>query len=162
LRGPEDETTFSAGDRRFIDVTGVRHFPQGTRTAQEAADAIGVQIGQIVKALVFRLAEPDRPLLILTSGANRVDTDHVGALLAGRLEKADADYVREQSGFAIGGVPPFGWRGASPVVETLVDEDLLAFDEVWAAAGTPTAVFPIAPRDLIARTGGRVVTVVRP
>jgi prolyl-tRNA editing enzyme YbaK/EbsC (Cys-tRNA(Pro) deacylase) len=88
-----------------------------------------------------------------------VDTEHVAALVGGRLGKADAAFVREHSGFAIGGVPPFGWVGASPVVETLVDEDLLGFDVVWAAAGTPTAVFAMAPGELVARTGGRVVRV---
>ena len=111
---------------------------------------------------MFRLEESERPLLVITSGANRVDTDHVAALIRPhppRLEKADAAFVREQSGFAIGGVPPFGWVGAAPVVETLVDEDLLAFDVVWAAAGTPTAVFAIAPGALVERTGGRVVRV---
>lgn len=137
----------------------VRRFPQGTRTAQDAAAAIGCEVAQICKSLVFRLAESGRPLLVVTSGANRVDTEHVGALVAGRLEKADAAFVREQSGFAIGGVPPFGWAGAAPAVQTLVDEDLLAHDVVWAAAGTPTEVFPIAPDELVKRTGGRVVRV---
>lgn len=146
-------------DDRFAAFGDVRRFPQGTRTAQDAADAIGVQVGQIVKSLVFRLDEPDRPLLVLTSGANRVDVEHVGALLAARLDKADAEFVREHSGYAIGGVPPFGWRGATPVVQTLVDEDLLRHDVVWAAAGTPRDVFPIAPAELVERTGGRVVRV---
>jgi prolyl-tRNA editing enzyme YbaK/EbsC (Cys-tRNA(Pro) deacylase) len=144
---------------RFAAFGAVRRFPEGTRTAQDAAAAIGVEVGQIVKALVFRLAEPDRPLLVLTSGSNRVDVDRVGALVAGRLDKADADFVRAHSGFSIGGVPPYGWRGSTPVVETLVDEDLLAHDVVWAAAGTPHDVFPIAPADLVGRTGGRVVRV---
>jgi prolyl-tRNA editing enzyme YbaK/EbsC (Cys-tRNA(Pro) deacylase) len=151
----------SSGPHRFgppDDVT-VRHFPQGTRTAQEAAAAVGCDVAQICKSLVFRLAEGGRPLLVITSGANRVDEEHVGALVAGRLGKADAAFVREHSGFAIGGVPPFGWVGATPVVETLVDEDLLAFDVVWAAAGKPTAVFSIAPDELVERTGGRVVRV---
>jgi prolyl-tRNA editing enzyme YbaK/EbsC (Cys-tRNA(Pro) deacylase) len=160
-RGPEDETAFSD---RFAAFGAVRHFPQGTRTAQEAAAAVGCDVAQICKSLVFRLEESDRPLLVITSGANRVDTEHVGALLRphpARLSKADAAFVREQSGFAIGGVPPFGWVGAAPAVETLVDEDLLGFDVVWAAAGTPNAVFAIAPAELVERSGARVVRVAR-
>ena len=123
----------------------VREFPQGTRTAADAAAAIGCEVGAICKSLVFRAG--GRPLLIIASGANRVDEARFGA------EKADADYVRQQTGFAIGGVPPFGHARA---IETIVDEDLLAYETVWAAAGTPSAVFPIAPADLVARTGGRV------
>ena len=124
---------------------GVREFPQGTRTAADAAAAIGCEVGAICKSLVFRVG--DAPLLIIASGANRVDEARFGA------EKADAAYVREQTGFAIGGVPPFGHVQA---IETIVDEDLLAYPTVWAAAGTPSSVFPIAPSDLVARTGGRV------
>ena len=129
----------------------VREFPEGTRTAADAAAAIGCEVGQIVKSLVFRRG--DDAVLVLCSGANMVDAERFG------LEKADAAFVREQSGYAIGGVPPFGWTGTAPAVETLVDADLLAFDVVWAAAGTPTAVFPIAPAELVARTGGRVAHV---
>jgi prolyl-tRNA editing enzyme YbaK/EbsC (Cys-tRNA(Pro) deacylase) len=149
-RPPDDVTTFSG--------FAVRAFPRGTRTAQDAAAAIGCDVAQICKSLVFRLVGDDRPLLVVTSGANRVDEEAVGALAGGRLEKADAAFVRERTGFAIGGVPPFGH--AEPV-ETLVDEDLLAFDVVWAAAGTPTTVFPIAPPELVRMTAGRVVGVVR-
>jgi prolyl-tRNA editing enzyme YbaK/EbsC (Cys-tRNA(Pro) deacylase) len=144
-------------DDRFAGFGAVRHFPQGTRTAQEAADAVGCDVAQICKSLVFRMEDDDRPLLVITSGANRVDVDRVGTLLSGRLNKADADFVRRHTGFAIGGVPPFGHPQP---IQTLVDEDLLAFDVVWAAAGTPTAVFPLAPADLVERTGGRVVRVV--
>ena len=96
---------------------------------------------------MFRLAgEPGGPLLVVTSGANRVDTERVGAVVGAGLERADAAFVREHSGFAIGGVPPFGWTGATPLVPTLVDEDLLAHDEVWAAAGTPTRGLPAHAR----------------
>jgi prolyl-tRNA editing enzyme YbaK/EbsC (Cys-tRNA(Pro) deacylase) len=149
----------AAGDR-FAAFGPVRRFPQGTRTAQEAAAAIGCEVGQICKSLVFRVGgAPGAPLLVVTSGANRVDTEHVGALVGARLDRADADFVRHHSGFAIGGVPPFGWIGATPAVRTLVDEDLLAHDEVWAAAGTPTDVFPLAPAELVQRTAGRVAAV---
>jgi prolyl-tRNA editing enzyme YbaK/EbsC (Cys-tRNA(Pro) deacylase) len=124
---------------------GAREFPEGTRTAADAAAAIGCEVGAICKSLVFRVG--DAPLLIVASGSNRVDEARFDA------EKADAAFVREQTGFAIGGVPPYGHARA---IETVVDEDLLAYETVWAAAGTPSAVFPIAPAELVARTGGRV------
>jgi prolyl-tRNA editing enzyme YbaK/EbsC (Cys-tRNA(Pro) deacylase) len=127
---------------------GAREFPQGTRTAADAAAAIGCEVGAICKSLVFRVGE--EPLLVIASGANRVDEGRFGA------EKADAAFVRDQTGFAIGGVPPFGHVRA---IETIVDEDLLAYATVWAAAGTPSSVFPIAPADLVARTRGRVARV---
>jgi prolyl-tRNA editing enzyme YbaK/EbsC (Cys-tRNA(Pro) deacylase) len=122
-----------------------REFPAGTRTAADAAAAIGCDVGAICKSLVFRVG--DAPLLIVASGANRVDEERFGA------RKADAAFVREHTGFAIGGVPPYGHVAA---IETVVDEDLLAYETVWAAAGTPSSVFPIAPEDLVARTGARV------
>lgn len=136
----------------------VLEFPQGTRTAQDAAAAIGTTVAQIVKSLVF-LAD-GRGVLVLASGANRVDPGRVArALGAARVVRADADRVRRLTGFAIGGVPPLGH---DTPLETLVDEDLLAHDVVYAAAGTPTAVFAVAPADLVRATGGRVVAVAQP
>jgi prolyl-tRNA editing enzyme YbaK/EbsC (Cys-tRNA(Pro) deacylase) len=127
---------------------GQREFPEGTRTAQDAAAAIGCEVGQIVKSLVFlRDAEP---VLVLCSGANTVDARRLG------LEKADAGVVRRATGFAIGGVPPYGFPAP---LETLVDEDLLGYDEIWAAAGTPRSVFPLTPAQLVERTGGTVAGV---
>jgi prolyl-tRNA editing enzyme YbaK/EbsC (Cys-tRNA(Pro) deacylase) len=122
-----------------------QEFAAGTRTAADAASAIGCEVGAICKSLVFRVG--DAPLLIVASGSNRVDEARFGA------EKADAAFVREQTGFAIGGVPPYGH---ARTIETVIDEDLLAYATVWAAAGTPSSVFPIAPAELVARTGGRV------
>ena len=133
----------------------LRAFPEGTRTAQDAAAAIGVEVGQIVKSLVFA-TEKGEPVLVLASGANRVDERRVGELLGTAIGRADAALVREATGYAIGGVPPIGHATAMP---TLVDEDLLAFDEVWAAAGTPRDVFAIAPADLVRASGGQVATV---
>jgi prolyl-tRNA editing enzyme YbaK/EbsC (Cys-tRNA(Pro) deacylase) len=127
---------------------GAREFPQGTRTAADAAAAIGCEVGAICKSLVFRAGE--RPLLVIASGANRVDEARLG------VQKADAAYVREHTGYAIGGVPPFGHPRP---IETVVDEDLLRFETVWAAAGTPSSVFPIAPDELVTRTGARVARV---
>ncbi|HEX2087292.1 MAG TPA: YbaK/EbsC family protein [Solirubrobacteraceae bacterium] len=133
----------------------VRTFPAGTRTAVDAANAIGVEVAQIVKSLVFRRAGGE-PLLVVASGANRVDEAKLEALAGEPIEKADAEFVRARTGFAIGGVPPAGHPAP---VETIVDEDLLALDELWAAAGTPRDVFSLTPRELVAVTGGRVADV---
>jgi prolyl-tRNA editing enzyme YbaK/EbsC (Cys-tRNA(Pro) deacylase) len=126
----------------------IREFPEGTRTAEEAAAAVGCDVGQICKSLVFRVG--DAPLLVVASGSNRVDEERFGAA------KADARFVRDQTGFAIGGVPPVGHDRA---IDTVVDEDLLRYDVVWAAAGTPRAVFAIAPDRLVAISGARVARV---
>ena len=134
----------------------VREMPQSTRTAAEAADACGTSVAQIVKSLVFRKARSGDAVLLLVSGANRVDEDAVAATIGEKLERMDAGAVRELTGFAIGGVAPLG--SLTPLA-TFMDEDLLAFDEIWAAAGAPYAVFATAPRDLAAATGARVVKV---
>jgi prolyl-tRNA editing enzyme YbaK/EbsC (Cys-tRNA(Pro) deacylase) len=127
-------------------------FPEGTRTAADAAAAIGVEVGQIVKSLVFLL--DGQPVMALVSGANRLDESRLAATLGGSVvERADATLVREATGYAIGGVPPFGHPAPLPLA---IDEDLLRYDEVWAAAGTPRDVFPIAPTDLLEATGGTV------
>ena len=133
----------------------VSTFPEGTRTAQDAAAAIGVEVAQIVKSLVFR-RESGSALLIVASGINRVDEGKVAKLVGEPIGKADAAFVRAETGFAIGGVPPAGH--AKPI-ETLVDEDLLRLGEVWAAAGTPRTVFPLTPAELVEMTGGRVADV---
>jgi len=134
----------------------VRSFPQGTRTAADAAAAVGVDVGQIVKSLVFARPGSGRLVLVLTSGSNRVDEARVGELIGEPIARADADAVRAATGYAIGGVPPLGH--AEPI-ETLVDEDLLQYGVVWAAAGTPRDNFAIAPDDLVRATGGRIVVV---
>ena len=131
-----------------LDLTiEVRTYPAGTRTAQDAADAIGCRVDQIVKSLVFiAVADDERPVLALTSGSRRVDTAVLADLLGvERVRKADADEVRAATGFAIGGTPPFGHP--SPL-QTVLDPHLARFDQVWAAAGTPTDVFALAPQDL--------------
>lgn len=134
----------------------VVELPASTRTAVEAAQAIGCQVGQIVKSLVFKAKRSDRPILVVASGANRVDEKKVEALIGEPLGKAEADFVRQRTGFVIGGVPPVGH---SEKLETFVDQDLLQYQEIWAAAGTPNAVFRLAPDDLIKMTGGRAVDV---
>jgi prolyl-tRNA editing enzyme YbaK/EbsC (Cys-tRNA(Pro) deacylase) len=127
-------------------------FPEGTRTAEDAARAIGCTVGQIVKSLVFTV--DGSPALALVSGSNRLDEAALARALGGAaVGRADADLVRSATGFAIGGVPPFGHAGPLP---TAVDEDLLGYDELWAAAGTPRHVIPLTPGDLVRITGGTV------
>jgi prolyl-tRNA editing enzyme YbaK/EbsC (Cys-tRNA(Pro) deacylase) len=134
----------------------VVELPASTRTAQEAAQAIGVTVGQIVKSLIFKAKRSGRPILVIASGENRVNEKTIEALIQEPLGKADADFVRQQTGFVIGGVPPLGH---SQPVETFIDEDLLQFAEVWAAAGTPHAVFRLNPADLERMTGGQLMSI---
>lgn len=133
----------------------VIEFPDGTRTAADAARAVGCDVAQIVKSLVF-MAD-DRPVLVLTSGCNRVDLHKVARQLGvARVRKADADQARAATGFAIGGTPPFGHPAP---LDVLIDEDLVELGGVWAAAGTPRHVFEIASTDLVRATGGKVCDV---
>lgn len=130
----------------------IRRFPEGTRTAEDAARAIGCEVGQIVKSLVFMADE--RPVVALVSGADRVDTERLAAATgATTTRRATGEEARTATGYAIGGVPPFGHAASLTV---LVDPGLLAHDTVWAAAGLPDAVFPIAPSALVEASGGRV------
>lgn len=130
--------------------------PQSTRTAEEAAAACGVSVGQIVKSLVFRNAASREPVLLLVSGVNRVDQQAAQAEIGEPLERIDATAVREITGFAIGGVAPLG--SLSPL-GTFMDEDLMAFDTIWAAAGAPDAVFGTSPQALAKATGARLIRV---
>jgi prolyl-tRNA editing enzyme YbaK/EbsC (Cys-tRNA(Pro) deacylase) len=135
--------------------TKVRRFPDATRTAAEAAAAIGCELSQICKSLIF--AADGVPVLVLMDGASRVDLERVRAELgADKVTRAKADVVREATGYAIGGVPPFGHRTRTRV---LADRSLLTHDVVWAAAGNPHAVFPLPPKDLIAHAGATLVDV---
>ena len=137
----------------------VRELDQSTRTAAEAASAIGCDVAQIAKSILFRGRDSGRPVLVVASGVNRVDEKAVATLLGEKLGKADADFVRRETGFVIGGVPPVGHDRP---IATYIDEDILAFDEIWAAAGTPFAVFRLDPRSLAELTGGQVARVARP
>ncbi len=131
-------------------------FQDSTRTSAEAAERVGCQVGQIVKSLIFRRQPSGKPVLVLTSGANRVDEGLIGSYFGEAISRADADFVRLTTGFAIGGVPPIGYPQP---VETYLDEDLLQFNKIWAAAGNPNAVFELTPTILIKLTGGKVVRV---
>lgn len=134
----------------------VVELPDSTRTARDAASAIGCSVGQIAKSLVFRGTDTDRALLAIASGPNRVDEDALRAHAGEPVEQATPDFVRARTGFAIGGVPPVGHDTALP---TWIDEDLLAYDAVWAAAGTPHAVFELDPSTLPALTDGTVAAI---
>ena len=144
----------------LLNETGLKlavvEFSDSTRTAQEAADRVGCEIGQIVKSLIFRGGSTDLPILVLTSGANRVDEQRINQYVGEVIQRADPEFVREVTGFAIGGVPPFGH--AHPV-KTFLDEDLMGYQTVWAAAGTPKAVFQVTPQELLSLSGGQVVRV---
>ncbi|MEX2630724.1 MAG: YbaK/EbsC family protein [Tistlia sp.] len=130
----------------------VREFPESTRTSAEAAAAVGCAVGQIAKSLIFRGKASGRPVLVVASGSNRVDEAKVAAAVGEAIGRADAAFVRERTGFAIGGVPPLGHLEPPLVV---LDRDLEAHAEIWAAAGTPNAVFRLSPRDLPRIAGGR-------
>lgn len=134
----------------------VIELPDSARTAQEAADAIGCAAAQIAKSIIFRLQQSDRPLLVVASGANRVNEKRVSAIVQEKLGKADADFVRERTGFVIGGVAPVGHRDK---LLTFIDEDLLRFKTLWAAAGHPKAVFELTPDELVRMTDGQVISI---
>lgn len=132
----------------------VLELTESTRTAQEAAIAAGCEIGQIVKSLVFRSGE--NALMFLVSGKNQLDIKKVEEHIGREISKADADFVRQKTGYVIGGVPPFAF--SSPI-DTFIDEDLMKYEHVWAAAGTPHAIFQIKGNDLARLTGGKVIAV---
>jgi prolyl-tRNA editing enzyme YbaK/EbsC (Cys-tRNA(Pro) deacylase) len=127
-----------------------------TRTAQEAADAVGCTLGQITKSLIFKGQATGKPILVLTSGINRVDEARISAYADESISRADPDFVRAVTGFAIGGVPPVPHIQQ---METYLDEDLMQYETIWAAAGTPNSVFELTPAALKAMTGGRVARV---
>lgn len=130
---------------------------ESARTAAEAADAIGCEVAQITKSLIFKTASTGKPVLILASGANRVNEKVIATHVGEKIIKADADYVRDVTGFAIGGIPPVGHKQHIDLI--FIDEDLLKFDEIWAAAGTPNAVFNMKSKDLAAITNGKVIAI---
>jgi prolyl-tRNA editing enzyme YbaK/EbsC (Cys-tRNA(Pro) deacylase) len=127
-----------------------------TRSAAEAATAVGCEVAQIAKSLVFQGKTSGKAILIIASGANRVNEKVVAAHLGEKLTRPDADFVREQTGFAIGGVPPLGHAQS---LLTLIDEDLLTLASIYAAAGHPNALFPLTPAELVQMTGGQVISI---
>jgi prolyl-tRNA editing enzyme YbaK/EbsC (Cys-tRNA(Pro) deacylase) len=127
-----------------------------TRTSAEAAQAVGCRVEQIAKSIVFQGKQTHRPILVIASGPNRINEKKIEGLISEPLGKADADYVRKHTGFVIGGVPPIGHLEK---LEIFIDEDLLQYEEIWAAAGSPNAVFQLTPSDLVKMTGGRVISI---
>jgi len=135
-----------------FNYTVIEH-AESTRTAQEAADRAGCELGQIVKSLIFRGKSSGKPILVLTSGANRVDEKRISGYAGETISRADADFVRTVTGFAIGGVPPIGH---AEKMETYLDEDFLSYKTIWAAAGTPNAIFELKTEDLQTMTNGKI------
>lgn len=152
---PSAQKVHDAAAALGLDIA-VREMPDSTRTAEKAAAAVGVTVGQIVKSLVFMGATSGKPYLLLVSGTNRVNEAGIAAHLGEALRRPDADAVRALTGFAIGGIPPFGHD--TPLA-TYIDGDLLQYDIVWAAAGTPKAVFSAAPSKLKDATKAIVIDV---
>lgn len=138
-----------------FEYTVIEH-DASTRTAQEAADRAGCELGQIVKSLIFKGTESGKPILVLTSGANRVYENRISQYAGEPISRADADFVRAVTGFAIGGVPPVGHL---LIMDTYIDEDFLQYETVWAAAGTPNAIFELRTEDLQKMTNGKVIRV---
>lgn len=151
---PTAQKIANAAQALGLNIT-IKEFETSTRTAEDAANSIGCTVAQIVKSLLFVVN--GQPTLVLVSGVNRLDEKKLAAVCGvGRkkIKRADADIVREATGFAIGGVPPFGHQ---PKLSTYIDEDFWQFEVIWAAAGTPNAVFAITPDDLLWVTGGTKV-----
>lgn len=134
----------------------VVEFAASTRTSAEAAAAVGTTVSRIAKSLIFRAG--DKPVLVIASGENRVDEKKLAALLGEKIERPDAEFVRNRTGFSIGGVPPIGHPGR---LRTYIDQDLLTLGEIWAAAGTPNAVFKLSAGQLVSMTGGEVVDIAK-
>lgn len=147
--------------QQALDAIGIQlevvELPASTRTSQEAAQAVGCLVGQIAKSIIFQALESHRPILVIASGPNRVNEKIIQELIGEAIGKADADFVRQRTGFVIGGVPPVGH---SERLETFIDQDLLQYQEIWAAAGTPHAVFRLKPDDLLHMTCGLVIKVI--
>jgi prolyl-tRNA editing enzyme YbaK/EbsC (Cys-tRNA(Pro) deacylase) len=127
-----------------------------TRTSADAAQAVGCRVEQIAKSIVLRAKQTDKPILVIASGPNRVNEKRIEEFISESLGKANADFVRKHTGFAIGGVPPIGHLEK---LEIFIDEDLLKYEEIWAAAGSPHAVFKLTPSALVQMTGGRVISI---
>ena len=157
----EDDRQLSGSAKRVqqaLDSQGIAldviELPMSTRTAEDAATAVGCEVGQIAKSLIFRGADSGEPYLIVASGKNQVDEGLVAEKAGEKIQIAPAEFVRAQTGFAIGGVPPVGH---DVPIRTIIDQDLMTYREIWAAAGTPNAVFRLAPRDLVTLTSGEVM-----
>lgn len=146
--------------QQVLDEFGVKlevvEMSASTRTSQEAANAVGCQVSQIAKSLIFKTKNTERSVLVIASGANRVNEKKIGGLVGERLEKADAKFVLDNAGFAIGGIPPIRRENYAAVY---MDEELLRYEEVWAAAGTPHALFKVSPNVLSVISGASIISI---
>ncbi|MCD8568044.1 MAG: YbaK/EbsC family protein [Geovibrio sp.] len=157
MKKPQDSVAKVAGALRELGVnTEVLTFSQSTKTSQEAADAAGCELAQIAKSIVFRAKSADKAVLVITSGVNRVDTKLIRDHLGEKPDKADADFVREKTGYVIGGVPAIAHK-EEPIV--FLDETLMEFAEIWSAAGSPYSIYKITPQELLRITGAKVIRV---
>ena len=134
----------------------VIEFNETTRTSADAAARVGCSLGQIVKSLIFKGKVSGKPVLVLTSGSNRVDTKKISSLVGEMIERADPEFVRNRTGFAIGGIPPLGHVTS---IDTFMDEDLQKYDFLWAAAGTPNAVFKLSPHELLTMSSATLANI---
>jgi len=146
----------AALEKKGLSATVVE-LSDSTRTAQDAATAINCNVAQIVKSLIFKTEKTNKPVLVLASGPNRVNEKLIESYVGEKIIKADANFVKETTGFVIGGIPPIGHKQQIDLI--FIDEDLLAFDTVWAAAGTPNAVFDVHSKDLLEMTNGKVISI---
>jgi prolyl-tRNA editing enzyme YbaK/EbsC (Cys-tRNA(Pro) deacylase) len=158
MQSPTNPT--AASFQRLLQSLGlsgqVVEFSETTRTAVDAAAAIGCEVAQIVKTLIFKTKESHQAVVVYTSGAHRVDEARIETAIGQKLDKADADFVRNVTGYAIGGVPPFGF---ARLPHTFMDESLLTYEVVWAAAGTSNAVFPLSPQELLQHSFAQPISV---
>ncbi len=160
---PSDHEKLKGSSQRVQDILHehklgieVVEFKELTRTSQEAANAIGCEVGQIAKTLIFKGKITSKPICIIASGKNRVDEKKIVQYVGEEIEKPDAEYVLEHTSFVIGGVPPIGY---TLEIRPLIDEDLMVYHEIWAAAGTPNSVFRLMPNDLLKITQGKIANI---
>jgi len=140
---------------KFSVQTEILEFSESTKTSEEAAKAIGCSVGQIAKSIIFKGKTSEKPILVIASGINRVNEKKIAEIIGEGIEKANANFVREKTGFVIGGVPPFGHKEK---ILTFIDEDLMKYEFIWAAAGTPNSVFKIKPEELVKITKGSIIS----
>ncbi|HOP94692.1 MAG: YbaK/EbsC family protein [Dictyoglomaceae bacterium] len=140
---------------KFSVQAEILEFSESTKTSEEAAKAIGCSVGQIAKSIIFKGKTSEKPILVIASGLNRVNEKKLAEIIGEEIEKANANFVREKTGFVIGGVPPFGHKEK---ILTFIDEDLMKYEFIWAAAGTPNSVFKIKPEELVKITQGSLTS----
>lgn len=137
--------------------TQIKSFPAGTRTSEDAAKSIGCSLNQVAKSLIFKTKKTHEPVLVLASGSNKVNEKIIAHELGEKIEKADAKFTKEVTGFTIGGIPPCGHK--TPIKHIFIDKDLITLSKIWSAAGSPNTVFNLTPDELIKLTGAKVISI---